>query len=288
MKLVRFGAADNERPGVWISGERRDVSSAVRDFDRDFFQADGLSRFHALVASGAERFPLVSQHERWAAPLARPGKVVGIGLNYRSHALEFGVPLPSEPVLFLKAPNAVSGPYDDVPIPHGSTKLDYEVELGVVIGRRARYLSSAEDALSYVAGYTLGHDVSERAFQNERGGQWTKGKSCDGFCPLGPWLVTPEELGDVQTLGLSLDVNGERRQTGNTSDMLFGVAALIHYVSQFMSLEGGDVLLTGTPGGVGHGRKPPLYLKDGDVCELAIDGLGQQRQRFRCVRALFG
>jgi 2-keto-4-pentenoate hydratase/2-oxohepta-3-ene-1,7-dioic acid hydratase in catechol pathway len=210
---------------------------------------------------------------------------VGIGLNYRSHALEFGVPLPSEPVLFLKAPNAVSGPYDDVPIPHGSTKLDYEVELGVVIGRRAQYLTSAEDALAHVAGYTLAHDVSERAFQNERGGQWTKGKSCDGFCPLGPWLATPEELGDVQTLRLSLDVNGERRQTGNTSDMLFGVAALIHYTSQFMSLEGGDVLLTGTPGGVGHGRKPPLYLKDGDVCELAIDGLGQQRQRLRSVGA---
>jgi 2,4-didehydro-3-deoxy-L-rhamnonate hydrolase len=281
MKLVRFGPAGNERPGVWVAGQRRDVSAVIHDFDREFFETDGLARLHALVAGGTERLPLVPEDERSGAPLARPGKVVGIGLNYHSHALEFGVPLPSEPVIFLKAPNAVSGPFDDVPIPRGSTKLDYEVELGVVIARAARYLTSVADALSYVAGYTLAHDVSERAFQNERGGQWTKGKSCDGFCPLGPFLVTPEELGDVQSLGLSLDVNGERRQTGNTSDMLFGVAMLIHYVSQFMSLEGGDLILTGTPGGVGHGRKPPLYLKDGDVCELAIDGLGQQRQRFR-------
>jgi 2-keto-4-pentenoate hydratase/2-oxohepta-3-ene-1,7-dioic acid hydratase in catechol pathway len=278
---VRFGVVGSERPGVWVGGQRHDVSGVIRDFDREFFESDGLTRLRALVAGGTERLPLVPEDERSAAPLARPGKVVGIGLNYHSHALEFGLPLPSEPVIFLKAPNAVSGPFDDVPIPRGSTKLDYEVELGVVIARPARYLASAADALSYVAGYTLGHDVSERAFQNERGGQWTKGKSCDGFCPLGPFLVTPDELGDVQSLGLSLAVNGERRQTGNTSDMLFGVATLIHYVSQFMSLEGGDLILTGTPGGVGHGRKPPVYLKDGDVCELAIDGLGQQRQRFR-------
>jgi 2-keto-4-pentenoate hydratase/2-oxohepta-3-ene-1,7-dioic acid hydratase in catechol pathway len=281
VKLVRFGVAGSERPGVLVSGQRRDLSAMFPDFDRGFFEGDGLARLEALVSGGAEGLPLVPEHERWAAPLARPGKVVGIGLNYRSHALEFGVPLPAEPVLFLKAPNAVSGPYDDVPIPRGSTKLDYEVELGVVVARPARYLASAADALSYVAGYTLGHDVSERAFQNERGGQWTKGKSGDGFCPLGPWLATPDELGDVQSLGLSLDVNGERRQNGNTSDMLFGVATLIHYVSQFMSLEGGDLILTGTPGGVGHGRKPPLYLQDGDVCELASEGLGQQRQRFR-------
>jgi 2,4-diketo-3-deoxy-L-fuconate hydrolase len=281
VKLVRFGAVGRERPGVLVSGRRHDVSAVFPDFDREFFESDGLSRLRALVASGTEALPLVAADERCGAPISRPGKVVGIGLNYHSHAQEFGVQLPAEPVIFLKAPNALSGPFDDVPIPRGSTKLDYEVELGVVIARPARYLESAADALSHVAGYTLAHDVSERAFQNERGGQWTKGKSCDGFCPIGPFLVTPEELGDVQSLGLALDVNGERRQTGNTSDMLFGVATLIHYVSQFMSLEGGDLILTGTPGGVGHGRKPPLYLKDGDVCELAIDGLGQQRQRFR-------
>lgn len=281
MKLVRFGAAGAEKPGVVVSGQRRDVSATFRDFDREFFETDGLARLAALLAHGADSLPLVPEPTRHGPPVRRPGKVVGIGLNYGSHASELGAPPPAEPVIFLKAPNAVSGPYDDVPIPRGSTKLDHEVELGVVIGRPARYLASAEGALLHVAGYVLGHDVSERAFQNERGGQWTKGKSADGFCPLGPWLATPEELGDVQALGLSLDVNGERRQTGTTSDMLFGVATLIHYVSQFMSLEGGDVILTGTPGGVGHGQKPPRYLNDGDVCELAIDGLGRQRQVFR-------
>jgi len=281
VQLCRFGTSGREKPGVLLGGARRDASSLVQDFDREFFETGGIERLSASLAEHADALPLVPERERSGAPLKRPGKVIGIGLNYRSHAIEFGAPLPAEPVLFLKAPNAVAGPFDDVPIPRGSTKLDYEVELGVVIGRPARYLASADAALSHVAGYVLAHDVSERAFQNERGGQWTKGKSSDGFCPLGPAIVTPDEIADVQALALSLDVNGERRQTGNTSDMLFGVATLIHYVSQFMSLEGGDVLITGTPGGVGHGRKPPIYLKDGDVCELAIDGLGKQRQTFR-------
>jgi 2-keto-4-pentenoate hydratase/2-oxohepta-3-ene-1,7-dioic acid hydratase in catechol pathway len=281
MKLVRFGPPGRERPGILVDGLRRDTSALFREWDRDFFESDGLSHLRAAVASDLERFPLVPDDERWAACIARPGKIVCIGLNYRDHARESGVELPKEPVLFLKAPNAVAGPYDDVPIPRGSTKTDWEVELGVVIGRPARYLGSAAGALEHVAGYTISHDVSERELQLERGGQWMKGKCADGFNPLGPYLATPDEIPDPQTLELTLDVNGTRRQTGNTLDMAVGVAALVHYVSQFMSLEGGDLISTGTPAGVGLGLKPPVYLKDGDVCELRVEKLGFQRQMFR-------
>lgn len=281
MKLLRFGPTSQEKPGVLIDGLRRDASALFRDWDREFFESEGIARLRALIESDVGRFPVVAESERWAAPVARPGKVVCVGLNYRDHARESGAELPKEPVLFLKAPNAVIGAYDDVPIPRGSTKTDWEVELGVVIGRRARYLGSDATALDYVAGYTISHDVSERELQLERGGQWLKGKCADGFNPLGPWLVTPDEIADVQALELTLDVNGVRRQSGNTRDMVVGVARLVHYVSQFMSLEGGDVISTGTPAGVGLGMKPPCFLKDGDVCDLAIEGLGLQRQTFR-------
>jgi 2-keto-4-pentenoate hydratase/2-oxohepta-3-ene-1,7-dioic acid hydratase in catechol pathway len=206
--------------------------------------------------------------------------VVCIGLNYRDHAREAGTDLPPEPVLFLKAPNAVVGPYDAVRIPRGSTKTDYEVELGVVIGCPARYLASPDEARASIAGYTISHDVSERELQLERGGQWTKGKSADTFNPLGPFLATPDEVPDPQALGLTLDVNGERRHPGNTRDMAFGVEHLVYYVSQFMALEGGDVLSTGTPAGVALGMKPPRYLVPGDVCDLEVEGLGRQRQMF--------
>jgi 2-keto-4-pentenoate hydratase/2-oxohepta-3-ene-1,7-dioic acid hydratase in catechol pathway len=281
MKLVRFGSPGRERPGVLCEGLRRDASALFRDWDREFFEHDGLERLRALLDKDLERFPLVAQGERWAACVARPGKLVCIGLNYRAHARESGVELPKEPVLFLKAPNAVVGPYDDVLIPRGSTKTDWEVELGVVIARPARYLASSERALSHVAGYAISHDVSERELQLERGGQWTKGKSCDTFNPLGPFLATCDEIPEPQGLELTLEVNGVRRQTGNTSDMVVGVAGLIHYVSQFMSLEGGDLISTGTPAGVGLGMKSPSYLRDGDVCDLSVEGLGTQRQRFR-------
>jgi 2-keto-4-pentenoate hydratase/2-oxohepta-3-ene-1,7-dioic acid hydratase in catechol pathway len=278
VKLVRFGPPGRESPGVLDHGVRRDASGAFRDWDREFFESGGIERLRELMGLG--ELPLVPENERWGAPVARPGKVVCIGLNYRDHAREAGTDLPPEPVLFLKAPNAVVGPYDAVRIPRGSTKTDYEVELGVVIGCPARYLASPDEARASIAGYTISHDVSERELQLERGGQWTKGKSADTFNPLGPFLATPDEVPDPQALGLTLDVNGERRQTGNTRDMAFGVEHLVYYVSQFMALEGGDVLSTGTPAGVALGMKPPRYLVPGDVCDLEVEGLGRQRQMF--------
>ncbi len=221
---------------------------------------------------------------RLGAPIPRPGKVICIGLNYRDHAAEAGLPVPAEPVVFLKAANTVVGPFDEVMIPRGSQKTDWEVELGVVIARTARYLPSQEAAAACIAGYCVSNDVSERAFQMERGGQWTKGKSCDTFNPLGPWLVTSDEVADPQQLSMRLDVNGERRQTGSTRTMVFGVLHIVHYLSQFMTLEPGDLISTGTPPGVAMGMKPqPRYLRTGDVMELEISGLGVQRQR--CIDA---
>lgn len=276
MKLVRFGPSGRESPGVLVGGARRDASGAFRDWDREFFETDGLARLTDLLRLG--ELPLVPEQERWGAPVARPGKVVGVGLNYLDHARESGAELPTEPVLFLKAPNSVVGPYDPVRLPRGSAKTDYEVELGVVIGRPGRYLESAAVARECIAGYCISHDVSERALQFERGGQWTKGKSSDTFNPLGPFLATADEIADPQALALTLAVNGERRQTGSTRDMLFKVEHLVWYISQFMALEGGDVITTGTPAGVGFGMKPQRFLGAGDVCDLEIDGLGRQRQ----------
>jgi 2-keto-4-pentenoate hydratase/2-oxohepta-3-ene-1,7-dioic acid hydratase in catechol pathway len=281
MKLIRFGAFGREKPGVLVDGVRRDLSAKFRDWDRDFFEGAGMGELAAIVKSGVAGFPAVGESERWGACMARPGKVLCIGLNYRDHAREQGLELPKEPVLFMKATNTVIGPYDEVLIPRKSKKTDYEVELGVVIGKRARYLDSPDDARACVAGYCISHDVSEREFQTERGGQWTKGKSCDTFNPVGPFLATSDEISDPQTLDLSLDVNGERRQTSNTREMAVGVFELIHYVSQFMTLEGGDLISTGTPSGVAMSMNPQRFLTPGDVVELRVASLGEQRQTFQ-------
>ncbi len=276
MKLIRFGEPRHERPGILAGdGKRKDCSEHFADWNHDFFQSNGLA---ALAALNAASLPDAPRNARWGAPIARPGKIVCIGLNYSDHARETGAQVPSEPILFMKAANTMVGPYDTLLIPRASQKTDWEVELAVVVGKDARYLASVEDARDYIAGYAVNHDVSERAFQIERGGQWTKGKSCDTFNPIGPWLATPDELADVRNLPMWLAVNGHRRQTGNTSTMVFDVFHLVWYISQFMTLEAGDVISTGTPPGVGMGMKPPQFLKAGDVVELGIEGLGSQKQ----------
>ncbi len=281
MRLIRFGMKGREKPGVLVSdGRRLDLSGVFSDWDSAFFAGDGLRQLADVMAAKAGSLAEVPESERWAAPVARPGKVICIGLNYSDHAAESGMPVPAEPIVFLKASNTVVGPYDEVLIPRGSEKTDWEVELGVVVGREARYVESVEAAVGHIGGYCVSHDVSERAFQLERGGQWTKGKSCDTFNPLGPWLSTPDEIADPANLSMSLSVNGALRQKGNTATMIFDPAFLIHYLSQFMTLEPGDVISTGTPPGVGLGMKPPQYLKAGDVVELEIEGLGRQRQTF--------
>jgi 2-keto-4-pentenoate hydratase/2-oxohepta-3-ene-1,7-dioic acid hydratase in catechol pathway len=277
MRLIRFGQAGAEKPGVIIGETRKDLSGHFSDWDRTFFRNDGLARLAEILKDPAS-LPDVSADERLGAPVARPGKVICIGLNYSDHARESGMPIPEEPIVFQKGANTVVGPNDPIIIPRKSEKTDWEVELGVVIGTDARYLDSPADSLRHIAGYCISHDVSERAFQLERGGQWTKGKSCDNFNPLGPWLSTTEEIADPQNLSMTLSVNGERVQNGNTSTMIFDVAYLVHYLSQFMTLEAGDLISTGTPPGVGLGMKPPRYLKAGDVVDVAIEGLGSQRQ----------
>jgi len=264
---------------VQVGEDVLDVSAHVGDYDRAFFAGAGLDTLRAVVDSEAGSLPRVDPAARIGAPVARPGKVVCIGLNYADHAAESGAPIPTEPIVFLKGTDTVVGPYDDVRIPRGSTTTDYEVELALVIGRQARYLDSGEEAAAVIAGYCIGNDVSEREYQLERGGQWTKGKSCETFNPLGPWLVTADEIGDPQALELALDVNGEPRQRGTTATMVFGVLHVVAYLSRFMVLEPGDVVETGTPPGVGMGMSPPTYLRAGDVMELSITGLGTQRQR---------
>ncbi len=281
MKLIRFGQHKREKPGVLLDGQRKDCSAHFRDWDLDFFQSGGLAQLQSLLLRQGPRLPDVPGDARWGACIARPGKVVCIGLNYSDHAKESGMPIPAEPIVFMKGSNTVVGPYDDILIPRKSMKTDWEVELGVVIGREARYLDSPQQAAGCIAGYCISHDVSERQFQLERGGQWTKGKSCDTFNPLGPFLATPDELADPGNLAMSLEVNGQRRQTGNTNTMIFNPAVVVHYLSQFMTLEAGDVISTGTPPGVGFGMKPPQYLKAGDVVELKIEALGEQRQTCR-------
>jgi len=283
MKLIRFGDAGRERPGLILpDGRRIDASGFTdhTDYDEAFFGSDGLERLGRWAATEGVAAPTVPEAVRLGPPLARPSKIVCVGLNYRDHARESGMPVPDEPVLFFKATSAISGPNDDVVMPKHGTKVDWEVELAVVIGRRATYVDRA-GALQHVAGYVLHNDYSERAFQLERGGQWVKGKSCDGFAPLGPFLATPEEVGDVHNLTLWLKVNGETKQRGSTRDLVFDVPTLVSYISQFMTLLPGDIVSTGTPFGVGLGHKPPRYLVDGDVVELGIDALGSARQRVR-------
>ncbi|WP_019991253.1 fumarylacetoacetate hydrolase family protein [Rudanella lutea] len=284
MKLLRFGPAGNEKPGLELGGKFYDASALVRDYDEAFFAEDGLVRLRNHINSIPQQLenllPRIPEGARLGAPVARPSKIVCIGLNYEDHARETGAAIPTEPVIFLKASTALVGPNDDIEIPRGSTKTDWEVELAVVIGRRARYVTEA-NAMQYVAGYCLHNDVSERAFQLERGGTWDKGKGCDTFAPMGPYLVTPDEIDDVNNLRLWLTVNGQTRQDGNTRTLIFGIPHLIAYVSQFMTLLPGDIISTGTPPGVGLGMNPPTYLQPGDVVELGIDGLGRARQTVR-------
>ncbi len=278
MKFVRYGAEGAEKPGlVDATGAIRDLSGHISDLSGASIEPEALAKLSAVDPA---TLPLVSADERLGACVAGTGKFICIGLNYSDHAAETGATVPPEPIIFMKATSAISGPNDDLLIPRGSEKTDWEVELGIVIGRKAKYVSEAE-ALDYVAGYCTIHDVSERAFQTERSGQWTKGKSCDTFGPTGPWLVTKDEVPDPQNLRLWLKVNGETMQDGTTKTMVYGAAYLVSYLSQFMSLQPGDIISTGTPPGVGMGMKPPRYLKPGDVIELGIDGLGSQRQTAR-------
>jgi len=278
MKLLRYGATGQERPGILDGqGRIRDLSGVVRDIDGS--QISPL-RLTELASLDPATLPLVHGNTRLGPPLVSVGKFVAIGLNFTDHAEESNLPIPTEPVVFMKATSCIVGPNDDVIIPRGSKKTDWEVELGVVIGTRASYVPK-DRALEHVAGYLVVNDVSEREYQTERGGQWDKGKGCDTFGPVGPWLVTKDEVGDVQDLAMWLDVNGERKQTGNTRTMIFDVATIVSYLSEFMSLLPGDIITTGTPPGVGLGQKPvPVYLKDGDVVRLGIEKLGEQQQTF--------
>ena len=280
MYLMRIGPRGAEKPVARIDDDAYvDLSDVAADFDEAFFGGGGLDRIRPVVAERAAAGQ-VSRFagERIGAPIARPHQILCIGLNYRDHAAETGQPVPDEPILFNKSPNTLIGPNDDVRIPRGATKPDWEVELGLVIGRRTSYLDSPDDAREAIAGFVLVNDVSERAFQMERGGQWVKGKSAETFNPAGPWLVTPDEIDDVLDLGMWLDVNGTRRQTGSTSTMIFDPYFIVHYLSQFLVLEPGDLINTGTPPGVGMGFTPQIWLKPGDVMELGIEGLGSQRQ----------
>lgn len=279
MHLMRIGPSGGEVPAARASDDSYvDLSDVVQDFDEGFFAADGVERIRPIVE---ERIAAgqISEFgaQRVGAPIARPHQILCIGLNYSDHAAETGAAVPEEPILFTKSPNSLIGPYDEVRIPRGSQKTDWEVELGIVIGRRTSYLDSVEQAAEHIAGWCLVNDVSERAFQAERGGQWSKGKSAETFNPCGPWLATPDEIADVGSLDMWLDVNGTRRQTGSTSTMIFDPFFIVHYLSQFLVMEPGDLINTGTPPGVGMGCDPPVFLAPGDVMELGIDGLGTQR-----------
>ena len=280
MKLLRFGDKGFERPGLLDADSTlRDLSSLVPDIDGSALGRDAMDRLRGVDPTS---LPKVDGAPRIGPCVGNVGKLIGIGLNYSDHAAESGLPVPSEPIVFLKATTAISGPHDPVELPSHATKTDWEVELAFVIGTRAKHVAEA-DALNHVAGYCICNDVSERGWQIEREGQWTKGKSHDTFAPLGPWLVTADEIADPGNLRMTLDVNGVRRQDGSTGTLIFGIARLVHYLSRFMTLEPGDVVTTGTPPGVGLGMKPPVYLKPGDVMELAIDGLGRQKQTVTAI-----
>jgi len=275
MKLVRFGNPGSEKPGIMIEEKRYDTSSLVNDYDSHFFGSEDLIEFGKKALSAD--LPEVGEEVRWGSPVSQPGKLVCIGLNYADHAAESGMEVPSEPVIFFKATSAIVGPFDRVIIPKGSVKTDWEVELGIVIGKKASYVCE-EDAMDHVAGYVLHNDISEREFQIERGGQWVKGKSCDTFAPIGPWIATPDEIKNIDDLNLWLKVNDKKYQDGSTANLIFKIPYIIHYLSQFMSLHPGDIISTGTPAGVGLGLDPQVFLKSGDVMELGIEGLGVSRQ----------
>jgi len=281
MKLIKFGEPGKEKTGVIINNKRYDTSGFGEDYNERFFETDGLSRLAHFVEDNM--LAEVSDDVRLGSPVARPSKIVCIGLNYVDHAKETNATPPLEPVIFMKASTAIVGPNDDIIIPKNSTKTDWEVELAVVIGKKASYVSEA-DAMDYVAGYVLHNDVSERAFQLEMGGTWDKGKGCDTFAPLGPFLATKEEIIDPHSLGLWLKVNGQTYQNGTTANFIFDIPFLISYTSGFMTLLPGDIISTGTPAGVGLGMKPPFYLKPGDIVELGIDGLGEARQEVKAYK----
>ncbi len=278
MKLIRFGTPENEKPGIQLKdGTRLDVSTFVSEYDENFFGTEGIEKLSQWLETHQDSCPVVGNNVRLGAPLARPSKIVCVGLNYAKHAEESGMAAPEEPVLFFKASSAIVGPYDPIIIPKESTKTDWEVELALVIGKKASYVSEKE-ALNHVAGYVLHNDVSERAFQLERSGQWVKGKSCDSFAPLGPFIATTDEIKDPNALDLWLKLNGKMMQNSNTSDFIFNVQEVVSHISQFMTLLPGDVISTGTPFGVGLGLTPPRYLKEGDEVELGIEGLGISKQ----------
>ena len=277
MKLIRFGTFGNEKPGVHLNGKNYDVSYFVNDFDETFFANDGLQKLANELTNTKDLLKEISDDTRLGCPVAKPSKIVCVGLNYAKHAKETNAAIPSEPILFFKSTTSIVGPNDAIIIPKNSVKTDWEVELAVVISKRASYVEE-QDAMNYIAGYCLHNDISERAFQLERGGTWDKGKGCDSFAPLGPWLVSKDEIPDPHHLRLWLSLNGKIVQDSNTDDLIFNVPYLISYISQFMTLLPGDIISTGTPAGVGLGMNPPLYLKTGDVVELGIDGLGKSKQ----------
>ncbi len=279
MKLLRHGNRGKEKPGIEFEGIRFDCSKFFKDWDNEFFENNGLKELERIVNS--ETLNQVRDTERWGAPIARPGMVMCVGLNYKDHAAESGLELPTEPILFMKASNTVSGPFDPIYIPVGAEKIDWEVELGIVIGKNIYNLESEEEAEEAIAGYTVVNDLSERKFQLESGGQWAKGKSCPGFCPVGPYLVTKDEIEDVLSLNMTLSIGEEVMQNSNTSKMVFSPAYLVKYISQFMTLEAGDLINTGTPAGVGLGLNPPRYLQKGETMSLEIEHLGKQEQYLR-------
>lgn len=274
MKIFRYRNGKNTKPGLMVNNTYFDISEFVGDIDRDFFENGGFAQLRRIKE---DQLTQKIAKPDFAAPIHRPGKLVCIGLNYQKHAAESGMGIPEEPVIFFKATSSICGPFDDVIIPKGSKKTDWEVELAVIIGKKANYVS-AEEAMDYVAGYTIHNDVSEREYQLERGGQWVKGKSCDTFAPLGPYIVSKDEIKDPHRLNLWLTINGEKLQNGSTADFIFDIPEVISYLSRFMSLEPGDIISTGTPEGVGLGFSPPRYLKDGDIMELGIEGLGISKQ----------
>lgn len=277
MKLIRFGSIGQEKPGLHINGKNYDLSAFVGDYDESFFANGGLQKLAAIVENEMPNLPVVSPETRLGSPVARPSKIVCVGLNYAKHAKETNAPIPKEPILFFKSTTSLQGPNDSIMIPRNSIKTDWEVELAFVIGKKASYVT-VEEAMDYVAGYALHNDVSEREFQLERGGTWDKGKGCDTFAPLGPWLVTTDEIADPHRLRLWLNVNGNKMQDGNTDDLIFDIPTLVSYISEFMTLLPGDIVSTGTPAGVGLGFSPNIFLKAGDEVELGIDGLGTSRQ----------
>ena len=284
MKLIRFGDLKSEKPGVLTQdGNRFDISNFLSDYDENFFESDGIEKLQKWFLKNKNFCPKVESSVRWGSPLSRPSKIVCVGLNYAKHANESGMEAPEEPVLFFKSSSAIVGPYDPIIIPKGSEKTDWEVELAVVIGKKASYISESE-ALDHVAGYVLHNDVSERTFQLERSGQWVKGKSCDTFAPIGPFIATKDEIKNPNNLDLWLKLNGELMQKSNTSDFIFNIQEVVSYISQFMTLLPGDIISTGTPSGVGLGLNPPRYLKEGDEVELGVEGLGISKQKCKAYK----